>query len=70
MQEFGVGKCKLLYLEWISKEVQLYSTEDYVQSLGVDHEGRWYEKKNVYICTTGSLRCTAEMDTHCKSTVL
>ena len=24
--EFGVSRCKLLYLEWISNEVLLYST--------------------------------------------
>ena len=48
--EFGVGKCKLLCLEWISKGILLYSTGNYVQSLGVEHDGRWYEKKNVYVC--------------------
>ena len=37
--EFGVGKSKLLYLEWISNEVLLYSTENYIQSLGTD-DGR------------------------------
>jgi len=38
--EFGVGKSKLLYLEWISNEVLLYSTENYIQSLGTDNDGR------------------------------
>ena len=38
--EFGVGRCKLLHLEWISNEVLLYSTGNYVQSLGVEHDGR------------------------------
>ena len=28
--EFGVNKCKLLPLEWISNEILLYSTENYV----------------------------------------
>ena len=27
--EFGVGKCKLLHLEWISNEVLLYSGGNY-----------------------------------------
>ena len=27
--EFGVSRCKLLHLEWISKEVLLYSTGNY-----------------------------------------
>ena len=34
--EFGVGRCKLLHLEWINSEVLLYSTGNYVQSLGID----------------------------------
>ena len=37
--EFGVAKCKL-YLEWISNELLLYSTGSYVQSLGIEHNGR------------------------------
>ena len=39
-KEFGVGRCKLLHLEWISTEVLLYSTGNYIQSLGIDHDGR------------------------------
>jgi len=38
--EFGVGRYKLLHLEWISNEVLLYGTGNYVQSLGVEHDGR------------------------------
>ena len=38
--EFGVGRCKLLHLECISSEVLLYSTGNYVQSLGIEHDGR------------------------------
>ena len=36
--EFGVSGCKLLYLEWISNEVLLYSTGNYVQSLELEHD--------------------------------
>ena len=28
--EFGVSRCKLLHLEWISNEILLYSTGNYV----------------------------------------
>ena len=28
--EFGVSRCKLLHLEWISKEIQLYGTGNYI----------------------------------------
>ena len=31
--EFGVSKCKVLYLEWISNEVLLYSPV-------IEHDGR------------------------------
>jgi len=47
--EFGVNRCKLLHLEWISSEVLLYSTGNSVQSLGTEHDGGGYEKKNVYM---------------------
>ena len=35
-----VGRCKLLHLEWISHEVLLYSTGNYIQSLVIEHDGR------------------------------
>ena len=38
--EFGVGGCKLLHSEWISNEVLLYNTGNYIQSLGIDCNGR------------------------------
>ena len=47
--EFGVSRCKLLHLECISNEVLLYSTGNYIQSLGVEYDGKEYEKKNMCI---------------------
>ena len=38
--EFEVSRCKLLHLEWISNEVLLYSTGNYIQSLGIEHDGK------------------------------
>ena len=38
--EFGVGRCKLLHLEWISNEVLLYSTGNYIQSLRIENDER------------------------------
>ena len=73
--EFGVRGCKLLHLEWISNEILMYRT---VLSLGLEHDGREYEKKmcvctyiyiNIYLCLCvclcepGSLCCTAEIVT-------
>lgn len=57
---FGVGTRKLLPLEWMSKELLLRRTGNYVQWLGLEHDKRDYEKK-ACICmyVTGSLGCTA-----------
>ena len=38
--EFGVDRCKLLHLEWISNGVLLYSTGNYIQSLELEHDER------------------------------
>ena len=38
--EFGVRRCRVLHLEWISDEVLLHSIGNYIQSLGIDHDGR------------------------------
>ena len=36
-REFGVRRCKLLHLEWISNEVLLNSTGNYIQSW-IEHD--------------------------------
>ena len=38
--EFGVSRCKLLHLEWISTEILLNTAGDYIQSLVIEHDGR------------------------------
>jgi len=35
---------------------------NYTQSCEMEHDGGEYEKKNVYICITGSFGCIAEID--------
>ena len=39
---FGVSRCKLLHFGWINNKVLLYSTGNYIQSLGIDHDGKEY----------------------------
>ena len=39
-REFGVSRCKPLHLEWVSNEVLLYSTGNYIQSLVTEHDER------------------------------
>ena len=60
--EFGIDRCKLLYIEWINKAL-LYSIGNYIQYSVINHNGKEYIKKNVYICTTESLCCTVEINT-------
>ena len=35
--EFGISRCKLLYVEWINNKVPLYSTGNFIQSPGINH---------------------------------
>lgn len=42
---FRVSRCKLLHLKRISSEVLLHSTGNYVQSLRIEHDRRYYVKK-------------------------
>ena len=38
-----------LYIEWINNKVLLYSTENYIQYPMVNHNGKEYLKKRMYI---------------------
>ena len=49
--EFGVSRCKLLHLEWMSNEVIPCDTGNFIQSPGIEHDGRYYEKRmSIYVC--------------------
>ena len=43
--EFGVRRCKLLYIEWIHNKVLLYSTGNYIQYPVINHKGKEYGKE-------------------------
>ena len=47
VEELGVNRYKLLPLEWISNEILLCYTENYVQSLMMENDD--VRKKNVYM---------------------
>ena len=57
-REFGISRCKLVYIGWINNKVLLYSTGNYIQYPVINHKGKEYEKE--YICITESLCCTAD----------
>ena len=57
--EFGVNRCKLLPLEWISHGILLYSSGNHVWSLVIEHDNG--EKKEcIHVCVAGSPRCAVE----------
>ena len=56
--ELGVNACKLLLLEWISNEILLCSTENYVSSLSTEHDNGIFEKECMHVCVIGSPCCT------------
>ena len=40
MRSLRLVDANLLYLEWMSNEILLYSTENYIQSHGIELDGR------------------------------
>ena len=57
--EFGVSRCKRLHLEWISNEILLYSTWNYIYSLMMEHDNV-RKRMHISVCVTGSPCCTVE----------
>ena len=48
--EFGISRCKLLYIGRINNKVLLYSTGNYIQYTMINHNGKEYEKECVCVC--------------------
>ena len=48
--EFGINKCKLVHTGWINNKVLLYSTGNYIQFSGINHNGKEYFFKCMYVC--------------------
>ena len=57
---FGMSRCKLLHIEWISK-ILLYSTGNYIQYPMINHNGKDNGKE--YICITEPCYYRAEINT-------
>ena len=47
--EFGISRCKLVYIEWINNKFLLYSTGNYIQYPVINHNGKEYEKEYIYM---------------------
>ena len=68
--DFGVGRCRLLHLEWINNKALLYCTGNYIQYPVLNHNGKEY-KKRMYLCIKLSHFAVQQRSAqHCKSTIL
>ena len=67
--EFGVNRCKLLLLEWISNGILLHSTGNYVGSLVMEH-GNVRKKECIYVCDWVTLLCSRKLTEHFKSAIM
>ena len=48
-REFGVGRCKLVYIGWINNKVLMQSTGNYAQYPVINHNGKEYKKECLYV---------------------
>ena len=48
-QDVGVNKRKLLHREWMTTRSYCYSPRNYIQYPMINHNGKEYFKKTVYI---------------------
>ena len=73
--EFGVGRYKLLYIEWLKNKFLLHSTGNSIQYSMINHNGKEYFLKRmcVYIYMYMYLNHFAvqqKLTQHCKSAIL
>ena len=47
--KFGISRCKLLHIEWINSKVLLYRIGNFIQSPGINYNGKEYEKECIYV---------------------
>ena len=59
--ESGVSRCKLLYTEWENNKVLPYSTGNYIQYPGINHNGKEYKKECICIYMYNSLCCKQKL---------
>ena len=45
--EFEISRCKLVYTEWITDVVLLYSTGSHIQHLVINRNGKEYDKQRI-----------------------
>ena len=69
-QEFGAGRCKLLYIGWINNKVLLYSTGNCTQYPIRNHNGKGYKKRTSICIYLSHFAVQQRLAQHGKSTVV
>ena len=65
--EFGISRCKLLYIEWINNKGPLYSPESYIQYSEInpnEKEKKMLNRKSIYVqkILALSLSCNVNLE--------
>ena len=63
--EFEVNRCKLLPLEWVSNEILLQSTGNYIQSLMIEYDNV-RKRMYTYMCDWVNLLYSRKLTEHCE----
>ena len=61
--EAGISRRKLLDTEWINSRSYCIAHRTIIQYPMINHNGKEYTIKNVYICIAEPLHCIAEINT-------
>jgi len=70
--EFGISRCRLVYMVWINNKILLCGTGNYIQNPVINHDEE-YEKEDIYMHIHKKMSHFAvqmKLTQHCKSTVL
>ena len=68
--ESRVSRCKPLHLEWISNEILLYSTGNYIQSLVMERMEDNVRKRMYIYVELGHFAVQQKLAEHCKSPII
>ena len=65
-REFGISRCKLLYIGWINNKVLLYSTGNCIQYPVINYNGKGYKKEYMYMFAVQQTLTQPRVSTICK----
>ena len=69
MKGEGWTRCRPLHLQWIDNKVLLYNTEYYIQSAGINQNGKEYFKKECIYVFNSHFAVEQRLAQDCKSTI-